>query len=166
MDGIFSHAPTPDPPQGEAGAGSPEAITHTVTVPVEPDQAFEGFTEYIHLWWPVGTHSTFGSGTTVAFESGGLVEEAEDGRQHEWAKVVEAKAAERLELAFTLGVEQHPSTRVALEFRDAAPRGTNVTLTHDGWAAGETGLEQAATYTDWPEIMGYYARFMGASLPS
>lgn len=166
MDGLFSHAQPPEPEADGSGAGRPRPITHTVSVPVQPDQAFEGFTEYIHLWWPVGTHSKFGSGTTVAFEAGSLVEEAEDGSQHEWATVVEAKMPERIELSFGLGVEQHPRTRVVLEFREAAPSGSTVTLVHDGWAAGAAGEEQFAKYTDWPDILGYYARFMGASLPS
>ncbi|MFB0835653.1 SRPBCC family protein [Arthrobacter halodurans] len=166
MDGIFSHAEQPAPRDAGHDESPPPAITETVTVPVGSDQAFEGFTEYIHLWWPVGKYSRFGSGTQPVFESGQLYEESEDGEQYRWGTVVEAIPAERLVLAFTLGLDGQPPTRVLLEFREEAVGSCQVVLVHDGWADGPAGREQFGHYTGWPEILGFYARFMGASLPS
>ncbi|GER24000.1 hypothetical protein NCCP1664_24950 [Zafaria cholistanensis] len=159
MDGLFSHASPPPGPKGTA-ADVTEPLVSSVMVPVTADQAFEGMTEYIHLWWPGGKYSAFGSGTHPAFGPDGLYEEAEDGRRYQWARVVQVKHPELIELSFTMLMDQHPPTRVVIAFEEHGT-GTRVTLTHDGWAPGEAGLEQRARYGNWDEILGYYARFMG-----
>ncbi|MDQ0092140.1 SRPBCC domain-containing protein [Paeniglutamicibacter psychrophenolicus] len=160
MDGLFSHAASANEPSSQDGYHLPEH-RHTVNVPVSADQAFEGFSEYIHLWWPVGKFSQFGPGSHVTFERGSLLEESEDGDQHLWGKVVHLEAPDSIVLDFTLGMETAPPTHVSLEFHEQGS-GTEVVLTHDGWASGEIGQQQYDQYTDWPEVLEYYARFMGA----
>lgn len=171
MDNIFSHAqPTPgEDPDSEGEV--PPAIEAQVTVPTEAEQAYEGFTDYIHLWWPVKVFSAFGSGSHVGFESGTLIEESEGGRRQQWATVSRTQFPSTdhpgrgvngiLELEFSLGEELVPPSRVLVEFAEAGTGTTTVSLRHDGWAAGPTGREQYAKYSQWPEILGYYHRFMG-----
>ncbi|MNP79899.1 hypothetical protein D3C76_1778440 [compost metagenome] len=65
-------------------------------------------------------------------------------------------------LDFTLGMETVPPTHVSLEFHEQGT-GTELILTHDGWSSGHVGQEQYEHYTLWPEILDYYARFMGAN---
>jgi uncharacterized protein YndB with AHSA1/START domain len=160
MDGLFSHAEPRPEESGTDQSGLP-AVTFTVAVPVEPDQAFEGFTDYIHLWWPVKAYSAFGSGTHPAFERDSLYEEAEDGRQYQWARMVRLEPPELLELAFTMWMDQHPPSRVVVRFHGNPTGATDVVVTHDGWTQGSAGREQFERYKGWPEILGYYARFMG-----
>lgn len=161
MDGLFSHAASANEPSSHDDYRLPE-LRHTVSVPVAAEQAFEGFSEYIHLWWPVSKFSHYGPGSHVTFERGSLVEESEDGDQHLWGKVVHFDAPSTIVLDFTLGMETAPPTHVSLEFHEQGTA-TEIVLTHDGWASGHVGQEQYEQYSQWPEILGYYARFMGAN---
>lgn len=159
MDGLFSHA-EPFSTSGQDSRPTPPARVHSVRVPVPADQAFEGFIDYVHLWWPVGTFSALGPGSHVGFENDGLVEESDDGRVHLWGTIERVEPPNVLELSFTLGMERHPATRVRLDVQSVGP-GAEVTLTHDGWSDGDAGQEQYEKYSQWPEILSYYARFMG-----
>ena len=159
MDELFSHA-SPVPGPEHTAADVPAPLVCSVMVPVAADQAFEGMTEYIHLWWPVGKYSAFGSGTHPAFGAGSLYEEAEDGRQYQWARVVQVKHPRLIELSFTMLMDQYPPTRVTIAFEELGT-GTKVMLMHDGWAPGAAGQEQVAKYGGWAEILGFYVRFMG-----
>ncbi|GAA4368546.1 hypothetical protein GCM10023166_15580 [Paeniglutamicibacter cryotolerans] len=96
----------------------------------------------------------------MGFEDNGLIEESDDGRVSLWGTVERIEPPHVLELSFTLGMEQHPATRVHLDVRSVGP-GSEVTLTHDGWSGGEAGLQQYEKYSEWPEVLSYYARFMG-----
>lgn len=161
MDGLFSHAASASEPGHQGDYRLPER-RHTVIVPVPADQAFEGFTDYIHLWWPVGEFSEFGSGSHVIFVRGDLLEESEDGDTHLWGKIVHLDAPQSIVMDFTMGLESLPPTHLSLEFHEQGS-GTEVVLTHDGWASGDAGQEQYEEYSNWPEILDYYARFMGAN---
>ncbi|MBV1778800.1 SRPBCC domain-containing protein [Paeniglutamicibacter sp. ABSL32-1] len=161
MDGLFSHAASANEPGSQDDYRLPER-RHTVDVPVSADQAFEGFSEYIHLWWPVNKFSHFGPGSHVTFDQGSLLEESEDGELHLWGKVVHLDAPHTIVLDFTLGMETAPPTHVSLDFRERGT-GADLVLIHDGWSAGYVGQEQYEHYTQWPEILDYYARFMGAN---
>ncbi|WP_417221338.1 hypothetical protein [Arthrobacter sp.] len=174
MDGIFSHA---DPAPGSGTSGEqPEAlepVVATVTVRMECDQAYEGFVDYLHLWWPLGTLAGIGPGSHLGIEGQSLVEESETGQRRQWATIrraepplpVEPQALAHgvVELDFTLGHEQEPPTRVAIEFRETGTGATDVTVTHDGWSRGEAGQGQRELARHWPEILGYYQRFMGGA---
>ena len=49
-------------------------LRREVRVGCDVDTAFELFTAHITAWWPLGRHSVFGAGASVAFEDGVLVE--------------------------------------------------------------------------------------------
>lgn len=159
MDGLFSHAAAPDD-NFKDSVPLPELI-HSISVPVPVDQAFEGFTDYINLWWPVNVYSHFGPGSHVSFSQGQLLEESDEGRQHLWGSIVDFEVPERIVLDFTLGMENAAPTRLEFEFADSGA-GSEVTLRHGGWARGALGVAQYERYARWPEVIEYYARFMGA----
>ncbi|NVM96862.1 SRPBCC domain-containing protein [Arthrobacter wenxiniae] len=160
MDGIFSHAPKPHAePVQEEGPGARSAA---VVVPAQPEFAFDGFTDGIHLWWPMEGHSGFGAGSHVGFEARRLFEEAPDGRQQLWADVREWMPPSDLVLDWQLAGDPLAPTTVTVSF-DTAEEGTRVTLVQDGWAAGGLGWEEYNKYCDWPLILARYARFMGGA---
>lgn len=157
MDGLFSDRPPPQP-NSQPTPAAREAI---VLVPVDSEQAFEGFTDLIHLWWPIAEYSAFGADSHPGFERQSLIEEAPDGRQYLWATVLDWQRPAALAVEFYLGGDPTTPTRLSVTF-EAAEQGTRVTLIHDGWAAGAKGATQYEKYSDWPLILGRYARFMGA----
>lgn len=159
MDVIFSHA-APSEDDDQHGA-LPPARMCSVVVPVHRDQAFEGFTDYLHLWWPLGVYSHFGSGSHVSFSQGQIIEGSEAGEQHLWGEILDFTMAERIIVDFSLGMESTPTTRLEFTFTEVGT-GTEVGLRHDGWARGSVGQLQYQRYERWEEVMEYYARFMGA----
>ncbi len=112
MDGLFSHAASSGD-DSEVSAPLPELI-HSVSVPVPVDQAFEGFTDYIHLWWPLNVYSHYGPGSHVSFSQGQLLEESEEGQQHLWGSVVDLEVPARIVLDFSLGMENAAPTRLCI----------------------------------------------------
>lgn len=173
MDGIFSHAEhTPDSGNGETVPRLTPLVAR-VTVAMECEQAYEGFVDYLHLWWPLGTLAAMGPGSHLGIEDGLLIEESEAGERRQWGSVRRAEPPARsgtvarshacLQLDFTLGYEQEAPTRVVIDFDETGTGATDVTLTHDGWAAGQAGAAQRKTAEAWPEILGYYQRFMGGA---
>ncbi|WP_125616757.1 SRPBCC domain-containing protein [Specibacter cremeus] len=159
MSDIFSHAPTRIP----AGDAAPAARVTKVLVPVGPEYAFDGFTDGIHLWWPMTTSGAFGDGSHAGFDDRQLVEEAPDGRAQLWAEVRSWTPPSSLVLDWQLGDSPLTPTTVAVTF-DPIEGGTLVTLIHDGWAPGDLGREQYAKHCDWPLILAGYARFMGGEV--
>ncbi|MGP5073032.1 hypothetical protein ACTXI0_11545 [Arthrobacter rhombi] len=173
MDGIFSHAePTPDP-GSDGGRPRLQPVAACVTVAMECEQAYEGFVDYLHLWWPLGTVGTMGPGSHLGIEDGLLIEESEEGERRQWGSVrhaeppVRSEASERshgrLEWDFILGYEQEAPTHVAIDFEETGTGATDVRVTHDGWAPGPEGEGQHEVAEAWPEILGYYQRFMGGA---
>src|SRR5262249_43508919 len=95
----------PPPPQGvgrgreEDGMSTQEttieAVRRSVTVDCSVEDAFTTFTERIHEWWPLGTHSIdhyeTGSGAeTVVFQGGAggqVYERTKNGEELKWADV-------------------------------------------------------------------------------
>ncbi|MCO1339349.1 hypothetical protein BJH93_10670 [Kocuria polaris] len=159
MHGLFSHAPSPGP--DPASTADTDLLRFSVSVPVSSDRAFEGFTEYIHLWWPVDEHSHFGDGTHMSLDVDGLAEDSPAGDSYRWASLVEAQAPARLELSCTYDFEDLAPSHVVVSFQ-AADSDTQVELTHTGFAGGMDGQRQAEVYACWGPILARYARFMGA----
>ena len=61
MDNLFSHAAAaPEPERSE----ELDPVVCTVVVPGTVARAFMGFTEHTHLWWPLESHSIFGTGSS------------------------------------------------------------------------------------------------------
>ncbi|GAA2562384.1 hypothetical protein HD598_001041 [Neomicrococcus aestuarii] len=161
MDSLFSHAVPPEEPASPtSAAGDSAELSHAVKVPVEPDQAFEGFIDYLHLWWP-SEYTVFGSGTHVAIEDGELGEESVEGHWLPWAKVQKVVHGGLLEME-----SLDPSrARVSVRFTAEGPSATTVSVDQD---APLVILEQDQhpIVVSWLDVLGYYARFMGADTRS
>ncbi len=171
MSDLFSHA-VPDRIRDAAkasrgrrqdGTGSqpPEERRATGRVAPAREQAWEGFTEYIHLWWPA-EHTRFGQGTHVELTSATLSEESDAGDHYEWARVASIEPRESIELDWTLGWETSSPSRVRISFEDDAV-GTRITVIHDGWLSGPDGIEQSRAFNGWTDALDSYSRFMGTA---
>lgn len=160
MDGIFSHAPKR---RSEFAQGNGlEARTAAVQVPVQAEFAFDGFTDGVHLWWPMAAYSGYGAEAHASFEGRRLIETASDGREQLWAEVREWLPPSSLVLDWYLAGNPLAPTTLTVKF-DPVEGGTRVTLVHNGWANGVLGREQYDKYCDWPLILAKYARFMGGA---
>lgn len=157
MSSLFSHAGTGADP--EIRAEAPGSRIAAVVVPAGPEHAFEGFTDYIHLWWPTEC-TDFGEGTFVEFDDGVLIEESDDGEEAVWARERSRATPHQLVLSWENGWDPFAPSRVRLDFARNGT-GTTVTLTQDGWESGSGGREQYDQYNDWPRILDRYLRFMG-----
>lgn len=160
MDSLFSHAPEPEEPAVSAASSDASAPSiHVVRVPVESDQAFEGFMEYIHLWWP-SQFTSFGAGTFVSVDMEAIGEEGgPESKWLEWGTVSESVAARQIDIDWL-----YPS-RSSLEFRfeDVSPSGADVALQVTGCPALVNREDGSEIILEWNTILGFYARFMGAS---
>jgi uncharacterized protein YndB with AHSA1/START domain len=167
MEPLFSHAPRPDGDASTEGDVPPSRVCRVV-LPAPRDVVYGAFTGDVHLWWPA-SHTGFGEGTHAFLEDGIMGEEGPDGELQVWADVAKEVPGELLELVWKLAWRPDAPTRVRVEFADAAPtasalgdpKGTAVTLTHHGWAAGAEGRDQYKKYADWPPILGRFAAFFG-----
>lgn len=157
MSNIFSHAPEPV----AATTDVPESRTASVVVPVDAGDAFDGFTDGIHLWWPMESYSGFGAGAHVGFEGQRLVEESDAGEQQLWGEVQTWEEPTSLVLRWHLGDDPLTPTQVSVTFDDDGAGSTRLALVQDGWAPGQAGKAQFEKYCDWPLILARYARFMG-----
>ncbi|WP_056546907.1 hypothetical protein [Arthrobacter sp. Soil782] len=159
MDSLFSHR---DAGSTDREPGTkPGALTAEVTVPRTLDESFAGFTDGIHLWWPVD-QTRFGDGTHPEFTNGELYEEDAAGNSASWATVAGETSGGELELRWHHLGNPNLSSRVVVSF--TAGRGsTQVSLVHAGWTDGELGQEQRTAAPNWAAVMASYRRFMGGA---
>lgn len=157
MSNLFSHAAV-DLPEDQTVHAARHAV---VVVPVPLAEAFDGFTDGIHLWWPMETHSKFGAEAHVGFENGVLLEDAFTGEHVLWGEVQGWDAPSSLDMRWQMDGHRLSPTVVHVDFATNDDGSTTVSLTHDGWAAGNVGQQQYEKYCDWPLILARYARFMG-----
>lgn len=158
MSDIFSHASEPDYVEAkEIGNRRSESLVIGTTVV----HAFDGFTDAVHLWWPVGTESSFGEGSHVAFLRDHLVEESEDGEEVIWADIVDWQSPTRIQLEWTLGQESHAPLDVEIRFDPETDSSCRVTIAFDQIQDVQSisGFD-----CDWPLILARFARFMGGTL--
>ena len=155
---LFSHAPDPEPQHAAAAVAD---IEEACIVPRETEEAFSGFHEYLHLWWPE-EFSTFGEGTHPEFEGGSLTETSLDEEKALWATVRDIRPQELLALDWFLGHSASIPTGVEVKFE---PRGdsTLVTIRHSGFDRLPDGPEvRGRLAAQWHTAAQRYARFMGA----
>jgi hypothetical protein len=162
MDNLFSHAvdPTPDP------ADLPDALEPlilSVTVPCPVAQAFAGFTDHTHLWWPLESHGVYGAGSYVEFEENLILETADDGRTSIWGTIDDWQPPLSFHATWHPGTTALWSTELRVAFRGVA-EGTEVRLVHDGWEGAEVPAAARADYAaGWPVVLERYVRFMGGN---
>lgn len=152
---LFSHAPEPEPERSREPIPD---VEQTCTVPRETEEAFRGFHEYPHLWWPTD-FTEFGEGTHVEFEGGALVETSEDEENAIRAAVQQIQPGKLLQLEWNSGAA---STAVTVSFSSEGIE-TAVTVRHTGFDGIPDGAAQRAEAESlWRNVLQRYARFMGA----
>ena len=156
---LFSHAEQPEPAKETVSV--PDVVVERI-VPRELHEAFNGFTEYIHLWWPE-EFTDFGEGTHPEFESGALTESGPAGQISLWATVTSRVQDTEIVLDWVQGHAAQTPTEVRISFTPVDAETTRVTLVHSGFGAvAEPGETQKKFSEAWPLITERYARFMGA----
>ncbi|WP_312182306.1 SRPBCC domain-containing protein [Arthrobacter sp.] len=155
---LFSHAPDPEPQHATTAVAD---IEESCIVPRETEEAFSGFHEYLHLWWPE-EFSTFGEGMHPEFEGGALTETSVDEEKDLWATVRDIRPEELLALDWFLGHSNSIATNVEVKF-EAAEDSTVVTVLHSGFGRLPDGPDvRERLASEWRNVLQRYARFMGA----
>jgi uncharacterized protein YndB with AHSA1/START domain len=146
-----------------------DAVTHSVLVPLSPEDAFELFTTRFGDWWPKHSHHISDAPAAEALleprEGGRWFERAEDGSECDWGYVRELDAPERILLAWHLTpdwkFDPSPSKATEVEVTFTAEDGqTRVTLEHRGFEIhGEGGAamrESVSSEGGWPSLLELY----------
>ena len=155
---LFSHAPEPEPEKQREPVAD---VEDGCTVPRETDEAFRGFHEYPHLWWPQ-EFTSFGDGTHLEFEGGALVETSLDEETATGGTVLDIRPGELLELEWVPVDGAAGSTTVQVTFTEIKG-GTVVRVRHTGFSDTPDGAEQRKdAEVLWRNVLQRYARFMGA----
>jgi uncharacterized protein YndB with AHSA1/START domain len=153
----------------EAAESAP--IKRSVTVDCSVEHAFATFTERIHEWWPLGTHSIdrYETGTaaeTVVFQGGAgaqVYERTKNGEELKWAEVIAYDPPHRFVLAWNPSREQDgPKTKIEVTFTDEGGK-TRVELEHRGWEQlGAEAADARQSYSDgWQPVLEEYAEKAG-----
>ena len=146
-----------------------EAVTHSVLVPLDPDGAFELFTDRFADWWPKDSHHISEADAADVVleprEGGRWYERADDGSECEWGYVKEIDRPERIVFAWQLtpdwkfDPDRAKATEVEVTFI-AEEDGTRVTLEHRGFEVhGEAGAgmrESVSSEGGWPQLLQLY----------
>jgi uncharacterized protein YndB with AHSA1/START domain len=144
-----------------------EAIRRTVVVDCSVEHAFATFTERIHEWWPLATHSIdqYESGVpaeTVIFQGGAggqIYERTSKGEELKWADVVAYEPPHRFVLAWNPSrAQDEPRTEIEVTFTADGGK-TRVELEHRGWERlGERAGEARQSYSQgWEPVLAGYA---------
>lgn len=159
MHNLFSHAHEPD----YVVTGETEQLEDFVLIDVPMDQAFDGFTDGVHLWWPVSEQSVFGEGSHVALLRDHLVEESVEGEEVVLAEISDWDSPNHLALQWVLGSDpqHHPEVDISFELADGGMTKVSVTYDHE---SGAESAEDGSFSCDWSLILSRYARFMGGAV--
>jgi uncharacterized protein YndB with AHSA1/START domain len=143
-----------------------EAIHRTVSVDCSVEHAFETFTDRIHEWWPLATHSievgeTGSAPETVVFDGPGgrVYERTTKGEELDWAHVTAFEPPHRFVLEWNPSRDQdRPRTEIEVTFTDEDGK-TRVDLEHRGWdRLGEQAAEARQGYNQgWQVVLAGYA---------
>ena len=136
-------------------------LHHEVKIAVEPQQAFELFTQRIGEWWPIEQLSVFGESSTVAFTEDGRLLERDGEQASSWGEVSDWVPGERLALSWHPGTGDDHAGEVAVGFA-AYGEQTLVTLVHTGWEAYADAVATRDEYAvGWPVVLARYAAAAG-----
>ena len=148
-----------------------DPIKKTVTVPLQPDAAFDLFTDKLGDWWPVETHSISGSSgklpknVKVDKRKGGhITETTADGAPARWATITRWEPGHAFGLSWYVGRDETEATDIMVVFTPV-DTGTRVDLVHGGFERlGNTASAQHQNYlTGWDIVFSErYAAFCQA----
>jgi uncharacterized protein YndB with AHSA1/START domain len=147
-----------------------DAVTSSVLVALQPDAAFELFTDRFSDWWPKDSHHIADADAADVFleprAGGRWYERAEDGAECDWGTVLEVDRPQRIVLAWHLTPEWRydpdpaKATQVEVSFIAEEDSATRVTLEHSGFEIhGEAGAamrESVGGDGGWAQLMELY----------
>ncbi len=141
-----------------------EPLVIEFEVGVPPSQAFDAWTRRCAMWWP-SSHTITQGPAAITFEprSGGRIfEEAADGGEHDWGKVLDWDPPSRLRFLWHLFFDPAEATEVDLTFVPAAG-GTAVRLEQRGWERlGDSGpVRRDRTQQAWSALTAAFVRNVG-----
>jgi uncharacterized protein YndB with AHSA1/START domain len=133
-------------------------LRKVVTVPATPERAFDLFTQSIHEWWPLPTHSVgedravgvvFGEGV-----GGVIVETLSDGSNVVWGTVTTWEPPHRVIFTWHPGNPEAEAGTVEVTFTAGPSGGTVVELVHRGWDRRPDGALAKTNYdTGWDTVI-------------
>ena len=141
---------------------SVEPVRKSVTVPADPQRAFELFTAHIQEWWPLGTHSVgAGHAVGVVFGEGAgaaIIETLADGTTSVWGTITQWEPPHRVAFTWHPGTAEADATRVEVTFTQDGPGSTAVRLVHSGWERRPDGASARESYdSGWEPVIGRFA---------
>jgi uncharacterized protein YndB with AHSA1/START domain len=142
-------------------------VVKVVSVSLPVEAAFQLFTEQIHQWWPLASHSVFGEEAAACRLEGRVggrfYEIHRDGREADWGQVLAWEPPHRLVVTMHPGRAPDLATQVEVTFTPEAD-GTRLTLTHSGWERfGASAVEMRGRYdSGWELVLNGYAGRAGA----
>ncbi len=129
-------------------------LVREVLVTADPQRAFDAFTEHIGDWWPMATHSVYGTDASVSFEDGRLVERAGE-ESTVWGEVLEWQPPLRIRLTWHPGTDPDEATDVTVTFTVEGTQ-VRVRLTHTGWEhRSDTGVRDRYA-SGWSYVLGRF----------
>jgi len=148
-----------------------EPVRKSVTVPADPQRAFELFTAHIQEWWPLRTHSVgtehavgiaFGQGAGAA-----IIETLADGTTSVWGTITEWGPPHRVAFTWHPGSAEAEATRVEVTFTQNGPGSTVVRLVHSGWERRPDGATAREGYdSGWEPVIRCFAQTAASSPPA
>ena len=161
MENLFSHAAASGANERDPAVAL-DPVVCAVVVPGPVARTFMGFTDHTHLWWPMESNSVFGPGSYVEFEENLILETADDGRTTTWGTIDDWQPPLSFHASWYPGTTAMWSTELRVAFQ-AVDGNTEVRVVHDGWEGAEDPSATRSAYDRaWPEVLGRFARFMGA----
>lgn len=137
-------------------------VVRSVTVPWEPQIAFDRFTLKFADWWPHRTHSIGQERLRrIVFEPrvGGVIfEEHVDGRRFQWGEVSEWSPPSMVRFSWHPSRDASTAQDVTVRF-ERIDSGTKVTLTSSNWERWGKGAARARKGYDigWGYILNTWA---------
>lgn len=137
-----------------------EPVKKSVSVPCDPETAFDIFTAKIETWWPLDGHTVSAMNGKTAkslilepMKDGQLYEITADGDRENWGSVKIWEPGDRLVLAWHVMAPELQATEVELKFTKNGVE-TRVDLIHTGWEImGETAHERRDGYANgWVRV--------------
>ena len=148
-------------------------VRREIVIEASQAHAFRVFTENLGTWWPLATHHIGAKDAETAIveprAGGRWYEQATDGTQCQWGRVLVWDPPGRLVLAWQIGgdfkFDSSVESEVEIRFVSLSPTRTRVELEHRNFERMGEGAEKARGAVDspggWTAIMKIFADFAG-----
>jgi uncharacterized protein YndB with AHSA1/START domain len=136
-------------------------VEKSITVGIPVEAAFRLFTDGIHTWWPLASHSVgeerAESCVLEGRRGGRLYEVLQDGSEADWGEVLAWEPPRRFVTTWHPGRESATAQELEVVFT-AEGDGTRVDLTHRNWElVGGKAEEMRRGYVKgWDYVLGFY----------